>query len=125
MTGVTAALNKPSWQHVLGLVSGLLIALFAGWIARRAALYAAVYLGFVVAWQTRIKQGSSFNTDVLAQRFSAAGSKLGNDFVVNLDRTGNQVLPAAAMDSTGNFVIAFFDIQADIIYAQRYNASGS
>ena len=42
---------KPSWQHVVLLLSGLLIALFAGWIAGSPALFASIYLGVVAAWQ--------------------------------------------------------------------------
>ncbi|HWJ05250.1 MAG TPA: phosphate regulon sensor histidine kinase PhoR [Steroidobacteraceae bacterium] len=44
---------RPAWQHVLLIVAGLLFALAAGWIADRAALFAAIYLGLVLAWQTR------------------------------------------------------------------------
>ena len=44
---------RPAWQHVLLIVAGLLFALAAGWIADHAALFAAIYLGLVLAWQTR------------------------------------------------------------------------
>jgi two-component system phosphate regulon sensor histidine kinase PhoR len=45
-------LNKPAWQHVLGIALALLIALLVGWIAGRPALCAALFLLGVVAWQS-------------------------------------------------------------------------
>ena len=42
---------RPAWQHVAGLVASLLVVLAIGWLADDAALYAAIYLGVVVAWQ--------------------------------------------------------------------------
>src|SRR5829696_6827363 len=48
----SAALYKPSWQHVLGLGTGFLIVLFAGWIVGRTALFVACYLAVVVVIQT-------------------------------------------------------------------------
>lgn len=45
-------MNKPAWQHVLVIFSGLLIVLVAGWIAGRPALYAALFLLAVVVWQS-------------------------------------------------------------------------
>jgi two-component system, OmpR family, phosphate regulon sensor histidine kinase PhoR len=43
---------RPAWQHVLLMLSGLLVAVFAGWIAEHTALFAALYLAGVLAWQT-------------------------------------------------------------------------
>ena len=44
---------RPAWQHLFLILGGLLVALAAGWIADRPALFAACYLGLVVAWQAR------------------------------------------------------------------------
>jgi two-component system phosphate regulon sensor histidine kinase PhoR len=44
---------RPAWQHVLLLVAGLLLALAVGAVVGHVALSAAIYLGVVLAWQTR------------------------------------------------------------------------
>jgi hypothetical protein len=46
-------LIRPAWQHLILILGGLLLALAAGWIADRPALFAACYLGLVVAVQAR------------------------------------------------------------------------
>jgi two-component system phosphate regulon sensor histidine kinase PhoR len=46
-------LTRPAWQHLLGIGSGLLLALFIGWITGRPGFCASVYLAAVVAWQAR------------------------------------------------------------------------
>jgi len=74
---------------------------------------------FVITW-------SSYNTsnDVFASRYSAAGTALGNSFPVNTHTTGNQQLPAVAMDAAGDFVIVWESAGQDgsgyAVYAQRY-----
>ncbi len=50
--GGRCCLNKPAWQHVLVIFSGLLVVSSRGWIAGRPALYAALFLLAVVAWQS-------------------------------------------------------------------------
>jgi len=45
-------LNKPAWQHVIGITVTLLGVLLIGWIAGRPALFAALFLLAVVAWQS-------------------------------------------------------------------------
>jgi two-component system phosphate regulon sensor histidine kinase PhoR len=42
---------RPAWQHVFGIVAGLLLALAVGWPFDHARLFAACYLGVVVAVQ--------------------------------------------------------------------------
>ena len=44
-------MTRPAWQHLFGLCSGLLVALFVGWITGRPGLCASLYLAAVVAWQ--------------------------------------------------------------------------
>jgi len=46
-------LSRSAWQHVLGIVSGLLIALLVGWLVGHLGLVVALYLAGVVAWQIR------------------------------------------------------------------------
>jgi two-component system phosphate regulon sensor histidine kinase PhoR len=44
-------LTRPAWQHLFGLCSGLLVAVFVGWIIGRPGLCASLYLAAVAAWQ--------------------------------------------------------------------------
>jgi two-component system phosphate regulon sensor histidine kinase PhoR len=46
-------LYRPAWQHVTLIVAGLLLALGVGLVAGHAALFAALYLGLVLALQAR------------------------------------------------------------------------
>lgn len=79
---------------------------------------------FAIAWQS----GASGATDIYARRYNSAGVAQGNDFLVNTYTTSVQISPAIAMDSTGNFVVAWHSQQDGDgygIYAQRYAAAGS
>jgi len=46
-------LSRPAWQYLLGIVSGLLVALAIGWIVDRPGLCTSLYLAAIVAWQAR------------------------------------------------------------------------
>ena len=64
---------------------------------------------------------------IFAQRYNSSGVAQGSTFGVNSVTTGNQSGPSIAMDSAGDFVIAWQDggqAQNPGIYAQRYNSSG-
>ena len=64
---------------------------------------------------------------IFAQRYNSSGVAQGSTFGVNSVTTGSQSGPAIAMDSAGDFVIAWQDggqAQNPGIYAQRYNSSG-
>jgi hypothetical protein len=82
---------------------------------------------FVVAWQSYGQDGSSYG--IYAKRYNAAGVVQGAEFKVNTTTANTQVNPSAAMDSSGNFVIAWQsygqDGSGDGVYAQRYNADGT
>ena len=81
---------------------------------------------FVVTWAG--EEDGANGWGVYAQRFSAAGVRLGSEFRVNTYRNGNQNDPAIASDSQGNFVITWASEQDGSgygIYAQRYNAAGA
>ena len=82
---------------------------------------------FVVAWSSEYQDGSSFG--IYAQRYNAAGALQGSEFRVNTYTTGGQSTESAAMDSAGDFVIAWESYEEDgssyAIYAQRYNATGA
>jgi hypothetical protein len=79
---------------------------------------------FVITWQ----DSRNANRDIYAQRYNASGITIDSNFRVNDDlMTSTQDEPAIAMDSSGNFVITWWDGRpsfAPCIYAQRYNFTG-
>ncbi len=80
---------------------------------------------FVIAYQ-----GYDSNCHgVFAQQFNASGVSQGSVFRVNSPQGDNQGAPSIAMDTSGNFVIAWEDggsAQTAGVYAQRYTyTSGS
>ena len=81
---------------------------------------------FVVAWTSLGQDGASGG--IYAQRYNASGAAQGAEFQVNTYTTGNQTNPSVAMDSEGDFVVAWESYGEDGsgygIYAQRYNAAG-
>jgi hypothetical protein len=81
---------------------------------------------FVIAWQSFGQDGDSYG--IYAQRYNAAGVKIGSEFRVNTTTNSNQNAPSIAIDADGDFVIAWEsrgqDGSGDGIYAQRYNAAG-
>jgi len=81
---------------------------------------------FVVAWESKDQDG--LGRGVYAQRYSAAGVPQGAEFQVNTFTQADEILPAIAMDSAGDFVVTWYGVAQDGsaggIYAQRYSASG-
>jgi hypothetical protein len=83
---------------------------------------------FLVVWS-----GDGADEDlyggVFARRFDATGAAIGDQFHVNTYTTGYQVVPTAAMDANGDFVIAWRsdeqDGSAGGVYAQRFNSAGA
>ncbi|WP_109830040.1 putative Ig domain-containing protein [Reichenbachiella versicolor] len=84
---------------------------------------------FVIAWSGR-GEDTGGGIDIIAQRFDASGNKVGSEFFVNSNSGHSQYSqnPSVAMDSDGDFVIAWEDSYADAsldgIEARRYNAAG-
>jgi hypothetical protein len=79
---------------------------------------------FAIAWQGN---GSGDTYGVYARRYDAAGRAQGDQFLVNTSTTGSQRNGRAAMDASGDFVVAWSgEGVGDIggIFAQRYNALG-
>ncbi|MDZ8106681.1 MAG: hypothetical protein RM338_13830, partial [Nostoc sp. DedQUE12a] len=62
---------------------------------------------FTVAWQSANQDGSG--NGIYARQFSIAGVPLGAEFLVNQTTTGEQAEPAIAMQSNGDFAIAWRD----------------
>ncbi|HEV3343661.1 MAG TPA: hypothetical protein VG125_25035, partial [Pirellulales bacterium] len=81
----------------------------------------------VIAWQSYGEDGSLYG--VYAQRYNPTGLIQGTEFQVNTYTTGNQANPSVAMDSAGDFVVAWQsygeDGSAYGVYAQRYAAIGT
>ncbi len=82
---------------------------------------------FVVAWESNLQDGSFYG--IYARRFAAAGTPLAGEFRVNSTTTDQQRVPAVAMDSGGDFTVAWASRLQDGslygIYAQAYSAAGA
>ncbi|MDH3969485.1 MAG: FG-GAP-like repeat-containing protein [Rhodospirillales bacterium] len=81
---------------------------------------------FVVAWTDFSGQdGSSYG--VFAQRFDAGGVPQGPEVQVNSFTTGEQLLPAVAMDADGDYVVAWESWNQDGssygVFAQRFDGA--
>lgn len=91
--------------------------------------------GFVVTWQDGLAgstSGSSTLGDasgsaVHAQVYAADGSKVGGEFLVNIQVTGSQATPVVTGLSNGGFVISWQDQNSTSgdIKAQIYGANGA
>lgn len=78
----------------------------------------------VITWESEGQDGSG--KGIYAQRYNAAGQAQGDEFRVNTTTVSEQKNPVVAMDSSGNFVVAWTHlVGANLdIFAQRYNAAG-
>jgi hypothetical protein len=82
---------------------------------------------FMITWQSYGQDGSAWG--IYAQRYDNNGNLLGGEFQVNTYTTSEQWWPSVAMDSNGNFVIAWISDGQDGdsygIFAQHYDSSGN
>jgi len=82
---------------------------------------------FVVVWTADGNLDGNLQ-GIFAQRFDAAGNKLGLEVRVNTTTVKDQIQPSVAMDPSGNYVVAWSSASQDGdragIFAQRYNAAG-
>ncbi|RMF62990.1 MAG: hypothetical protein D6742_18730 [Cyanobacteria bacterium J069] len=82
---------------------------------------------YVVAWVSQGQDGSG--SGVYARLFNADGSPSRSEFLVNVTTQRNQIDPAIAVDSSGNFVITWSSVAQDDsgfnVYARRFNAAGT
>ena len=69
---------------------------------------------FVVVWQSRDQDGSW--NGVFGRRFDAAGAPLADEFPVNVYTTLDQFHADVAMDSQGNFVVAWTSMVQGSLY---------
>ncbi|MBP1621310.1 MAG: hypothetical protein H6Q02_2077 [Acidobacteria bacterium] len=87
---------------------------------------------FVVVWESEGSSGTDLSRySIQAQRFSAAGARLGSQFQVNTYTTGDQLRPRVCSDSGGGFVVVWTsygssgsDDDLTSVQARRYDASG-
>jgi hypothetical protein len=88
---------------------------------------------FVVTWSSSEQEGSSDQEGIFdlggiyAQRFTASGNLLGEEFHVNTFTEDLQYAPQVAMDADGDFVIAWVsrhDFGSEGVYAQRFSRLG-
>ncbi len=88
---------------------------------------------FVVVWHSFSSDGiDSDDASIQGQSYTAAGTAVGGQFQVNTYSTANQRVPSVAMDSDGDFVVAWLsfgsggtDTSNYSIQAQRYNSSNA
>ncbi|MGA2061003.1 MAG: hypothetical protein ABSG67_11015, partial [Thermoguttaceae bacterium] len=82
---------------------------------------------FVIVWESDQQDGSSFG--IYGQRYNSAGQRSGGEFQINSYTNDKQVNPSVAMDSSGDFVVAWSSFGQDGsgygVYAQRFNAAGT
>ncbi len=81
---------------------------------------------FVIAWESAGQDGSA--SGIFARRYDAGGVPQGSEFQVNTYTTANQNTPSVAIDSLGDFVVAW-DVggaggDKDGIAGQRFGANG-
>ncbi len=88
---------------------------------------AAVGDGFVVAWADEYIDGSLGG--IVAQRFDAAGTTVGDEIQVNTTTTLAQTIPSVAGFDGGDFVVAwrspFQDGDSTGIFGQLFDTSGN
>jgi hypothetical protein len=80
---------------------------------------------FVISWESAGQDGITAHYGVYARRYNAAGIAQSGEFLVNTYTTGTQRSASVAMDSNGDFVIAFANEAVGTINAQRYSSSGA
>src|SRR5262249_45434120 len=89
---------------------------------------AATPTGFVVTWSATTGDGSG--PAVLAQRFDAAGGRLGAELLVNTYTTDLQAYSKVAATADGGFVVAWLSHVQDAdrtngIFGQRFAPDGA
>ncbi len=82
---------------------------------------------YILVWSSENQDGNG--QAVVGQRFSAAGERMGPEFIVNTSPLGNQTEPAVAALSGGGFVITWtdqlgLDGSGQGVFAQRYDVNG-
>ena len=78
---------------------------------------------FTVVWYSALQDGS--NLGIFGQRYTGDGSHLGPEFQINSFTTGEQNLPAIAVNASGDFVVTWYSFEQDGsdvgIFGQRFH----
>lgn len=79
----------------------------------------------VVVWQSHNQDGSGWG--IYGRQYNSSGVAQGSEFLINQTTTGDQTLPAVAMDSGGAFVVTWMTSQSgtDDIYARVFASNGT
>jgi Dockerin type I domain len=79
---------------------------------------------FVVAWESNYQDGDGYA--IYARKYSSAGVPITNEFQVNQSTLGDQQNATVAIDTAGDFVVAWQgpDPNGYGVYARRYGSSG-
>lgn len=91
-----------------------------------SAVSADLLGNFVVVWDSRYQDGSSWG--IFGQRYASSGAPLGDEFRVNTYTTKAQLYSSVASDPAGTFVVVWQSVDQDGpsgIFGQRYNSSGT
>lgn len=88
---------------------------------------------FIIVWSSeRPDNGDSVPFSIQGQRYASDGSLLGASFLVNTYTTSDQGFPAVAVDSRGDFIVAWqssgsagTDTSSQSIQAQRFASDAS
>jgi hypothetical protein len=81
---------------------------------------------YVVVWVSNTQDGDA--SGIMARRFSAADVPIGGEFSVNTITAGDQFSPAVAMDTDGDFVIAWTNAAANgapDVMVRRFSKTGA
>ena len=85
---------------------------------------------FIVVWQSTGQDTVNFSGGIFARAFSSSGTVLATEFQVNVRTLDNQLHPAIAADTDGDFVIAWQSNQQEApgssygVFARRVNSAG-
>jgi hypothetical protein len=81
---------------------------------------------FVVVWQSHY-QFDAYGSDLFGQRYDAAGSPVGGEFLVNFQTGEDQRYPTIAVHPSGNFVVAWDapSTSGHDIFARQFDVSGT
>ncbi|MFH1921845.1 MAG: trypsin-like serine protease, partial [Planctomycetota bacterium] len=84
---------------------------------------------FVVVWAAYRHPADSSEWGIFGQRYNAAGTALGGEFLINTATGDDQMDAHVAMDADGDFVVTWSSYLQDGsgwgIYGRRYNAAGT
>lgn len=82
---------------------------------------------FIVVWESDGQDGGG--SGIFAQRYNSIGTAIGIEFQINNVITSNQINPVIAVDTVGNFVVAWEsngqDGSGSGIYARLYDTDGN